>query len=82
MSAEGVFVRQDATAQGELVDRLMAKIAELETKLYERDLASNQQQLIPAATCKPGLLQVPLENALSSFNWLKIVKQYQCLDGL
>lgn len=45
-------MRQHATAQGELVDRLMAKIAELETKLYDRDLASNQQQLIPAVTCK------------------------------
>jgi hypothetical protein len=39
---EGVFYRRAASpdnmAQGELVDRLMAKIAELESRLYERDL--------------------------------------------
>ena len=42
-SQEGVFERPRPASvnshQGELVDRLMAKIAELEAKLYARDLA-------------------------------------------
>ena len=48
---EGVFQRprascQDESNQGELVDRLMAKIAELEVKLYEKDLSA--KDTIPA----------------------------------
>jgi hypothetical protein len=48
---EGVFERpklagQDGSNQAELVDRLMAKIAELEVKLYERDLSP--KDTIPA----------------------------------
>lgn len=50
-ASEGVFHRSDAgssdrTSQGELVDRLLAKIANLESKLYERELGGHD--LIPA----------------------------------
>lgn len=48
---EGVFSRPQANSseknfQGELVDRLLAKIADLESKLYERELEG--KDLIPA----------------------------------
>jgi hypothetical protein len=55
---EGVFYRRAASpenmAKGELVDRLMAKIAELESRLYERDLeAASSIPAIKGAHCSP-----------------------------
>ena len=52
---EGVFERPRPASvnanQGELVDRLMAKIAELEATLYERELAGGA--LIRAVPASP-----------------------------
>ena len=44
--AEGVFSRPSAQ-HGQLVDRLMAKIADLEAKLYQQEL-QHGGDLIPA----------------------------------
>lgn len=50
---EGVFARSSLAAQqGELVDRLMAKIADLEAKLYKQELQLDD--LIPAGRGERG----------------------------